>query len=322
MRLGIVIVSYRVRELLRRCLDSVLAELARSPGLTAEVVVVDNASEDGSAEMVAAAFPQVRLMASATNRGFAGGNNLALRAWGFGQTPPPPTMPEAVLLLNPDTEVQPGALTAMTDFLADHPTAGGCGARLFYGDGSFQHSAFRFPGLMQLWLDLFPPRGRWAGRLLDSRLNGRYPRRWYESGRPFRVDFVLGAALLVRAAAVAAVGLLDEGYFMYAEEMDWCRRLTAAGWPLYCVPTAHIIHHEGRSARQARPAMTVALWRSRLRYYDRYYPAWKRRAARALVGLGMRAQIRRAQRDHAAGRLTASACEMEITTCRQILALL
>lgn len=322
MRLGIVIVSYRVRELLRGCLNAVLADLARTPELTAEVVVVDNASDDGSAEMVAATFPQVRLIASPTNRGFAGGNNLALRAWGCEHTPLPPTAPEAVLLLNPDTEVQPGALKAMTDFLAGHPTAGGCGARLFYGDGSFQHSAFRFPGLIQLWLDLFPPRGRWAGRLLDSRLNGRYPRRWYEGDRPFRVDFVLGAALMVRTAAVAAVGLLDEGYFMYAEEMDWCRRLTAAGWPLYCVPTARIIHHEGRSTRQARPAMTVALWRSRLRYYDRYYPAWKRRAARGLIGLGMRAQARRAQREHVAGRLSASAYQAQIETCRQVLALL
>ena len=260
MKLGIIIVSYNVRDLLRRCLTALSDDLARSPTLQATIVVVDNASGDGSAAMVAQEFPAVELIASAENLGFAGGNNRGLRALGFGLTPPPPTRPDAVLLLNPDTETHPGAIAALADFLAAHPGAGGCGARLNYGDGSFQHSAFRFPGLTQLFLDLFPIHPR----LLDSPLNGRYPRRLYDSDHPFPIDFALGAALMIRAEAIAAVGLLDEGYFMYAEEMDWQRRIQAAGWPLYCVPTARITHHEGQSARQFRGSMTIALWRSRL----------------------------------------------------------
>ncbi|RME43951.1 MAG: glycosyltransferase family 2 protein [Chloroflexi bacterium] len=317
MRLGIVIVSYHVRELLRGCLESVYADLNRSPGLQATVVVVDNASTDGSAEMVASEFPWVTLHASRENLGFARGNNLALRSLGFdsaAHTHPP----DAVLLLNPDTEVQPGALAVMSDFLAGNPHAGGCGARLNYGDGSFQHSAFRFPGLMQLFLDLFPLHPR----LLETRLNGRYPRRLYEGREPFAVDFVLGAALMVRAQAIQQVGLLDEGYFMYAEEMDWCHRLHDAGWPLYLVPTARITHYEGRSARQFRSAMTVALWRSRLRYYNKYYPRWKRQAARELLHWGMRVKIMRARKHHRRGLLSGPALEEEVRAYRQVLALL
>lgn len=288
MRLGIVIVSYQVRQLLRACLHSLYADLERSPQLAARVVVVDNASSDGSAAMVSAEFPAVELIASAENLGFAGGNNRGLRRLGFGEEGQAAGRPEAVLLLNPDTELHAGALRTLATFLAAHPGAGGCCPRLQYGDGSFQHSAFHFPGLVQLALDLFPPRHPRLQRLLHSPLNGRYPRRLYEGREPFPVDFALGAALMVRAEAIAAAGLLDEGYFMYAEEMDWQRRIQAAGWPLYCVPAARVTHHEGQSAGQFRRAMTVALWRSRLRYYDKYYPAWKRWLAHRLIALAMR----------------------------------
>ena len=140
----------------------------------------------------------------------------------------------------------------MAHFLLAHPEVGGVGAQLRYPDGRFQHGAFRFPGLLQLWFDLFPPRPR---RLLDSRLNGRYPRAVYEGGRPFPIDFALGAALMVRGAAIAAAGLLDEGYFMYAEEVDWCWRIRRAGWPFYCVPSAVVIHHGGASTRQFQVAV-------------------------------------------------------------------
>ena len=150
------------------------------------------------------------------------------------------------------------AIGQMTHFLLAHPEVGGVGAQLRYPDGRFQHGAFRFPGLFQLWFDLFPPRPR---RLLDSRLNGRYPRAAYEGGRPFPIDFALGAALMVRGAAIAAAGLLDEGYFMYAEEVDWCWRMRRAGWPFYCVPSAVVIHHGGASTRQFRSQSFVNLWR-------------------------------------------------------------
>ncbi len=299
MHLGIIIVSYNVHDLLRQCLFSVFADLERSPGLSATVVVVDNASSDHSASMVAATFPRVRLIASDENLGFAAGNNRGLQALGLGPAAASRgERPDAVLLLNPDTEVQPGALAAMAGFLDRTPRAGGCGARLNYGDGSFQHSAFRFPGLIQLLLDLFPPRFPGAHRLLSSPLNGRYPRVLYDGDQPFAIDFALGAALMVRSEVIDAVGLLDEGYFMYGEEMDWCKRIQAAGWPFYCVPTARITHYEGRSARQFRSKMLVALWRSRLRYYTKFYPRWQRMLAHRLIAAGMARQRRQALAAH------------------------
>lgn len=318
MHLGIVIVSYNVRDLLRACLASVYADLDRSPHLSADVLVVDNASADGSAGMVAAEFPQAGIIASERNLGFAGGNNLGLLRLGLSGETQPRGAAEAVLLLNPDTEVQPGALAAMAGFLAAEAGAGGCGARLNYGDGSFQHSAFRFPGLAQLYLDLFPTHPR----LLDSRLNGRFPRRLYEGERPFAVDFVLGAALMVRGQAIAAAGLLDEGFFIYAEEMDWQFRLRAAGWPIYCVPAARITHHEGRSTRQFRGPMTVALWRSRLRYYDKHYRPWKRAVARRLIRRGMAAQSRAASAAHHSGQIDAAELQARLDAYRQVVALL
>lgn len=325
MDLAIIIVSYNVRDMLRDCLISVEQSLAASPHLRGEAWVVDNASADGSAAMVHSEFPRVRLVASAENLGFAGGNNLALRFLGLGaetraakpeevtqRTLPPAeeraalsgyasrrtddVPPRYILLLNPDTIVQGNALARMVAFLDETPQAGGCGAQLAYPDGRFQHGAFRFPSLAQIAFDLFPPPGRLNQPLLDSRLNGRYSRRRYQADRPFPVDFVLGAALMVRTAAIQQIGLLDEGYFMYCEEMDWQRRLTAAGWTIFCVPTAHVVHVGGASASQFRGPMLVALWRSRLRYFRRYHSPTFNRLAGWLIRLGMRAEARRARR--------------------------
>lgn len=325
MDLAIIIVSYNVRDLLRNCLTSVEQSLVASPHLRSAVWVVDNASADGSAAMVQTEFPRVRLIASAENLGFAGGNNLALRLMGLAaetraaqpeevtrRTPQPANEhaplfqhaspvaddvpPRYILLLNPDTVVQGDALARMVAFLDDTPHAGGCGAQLVYPDGHFQHGAFRFPSLAQIAFDLFPPPGRLNQPLLNSRLNGRYSRRQYQAGRPFPVDFVLGAALMVRTAAIQQIGLLDEGYFMYCEEMDWQRRLTAAGWAIFCVPTAHVVHVGGASASQFRGPMLVALWRSRLRYFQLYHSPTFNRQAGWLIRLGMRAEARRARR--------------------------
>ncbi len=318
MKLGVVIVSYNVRELLRACLQSVYDDAARTPGLHIEIVVVDNASADGSAAMVAQEFPRVRLVASDENLGFARGNNVGLRLLGFGASAEE-EKPDAALLLNPDTELHPHALATLTGFLQEHPQVGGCCPRLNYGDGGFQHSAFHFPGLVQLFLDLHP-----IPRLMQSRLNGRYSRRLYDSGRPFPIDFALGAALMVRARAIADAGLLDENYFMYAEEMDWQKRIQQAGWPIYCVPAAGVTHYEGQSARQFRGAMTVALWRSRLRYYDKHHPPWKRRLQRKLIARAMRGRMMRAQAALAAANNAAEAKDWQeqVEAYTRILALL
>ena len=308
-RLGIVTVSYNVRDLLRRCLASVQESLARTP-VDAEVVVVDNASSDGSAAMVEREFSWVRLLANRRNAGFATANNLGLRALGF----PGDGAPSYAMLLNPDTVVHGGALAELVAFMDRTPRAGACGPRLVYGDGSFQHSAFRFPTVAMAFLDFFVPHHR----LLDSRLNGRYPRRLYQRGVPFAVDHPLGAALVVRREAAAEVGLLDEQFFMYCEEIDWCRRLKAGGWGIYCVPQAEIVHLGGQSTQQFRADMFVALWRSRYQLFAKHNSRLYRRAVRAVVEAGLareearvRQQVRRGVLDvGAANRMLAAYAEV------------
>ncbi len=282
--LAVVMVTWNVRDWALRSLRSLFAALERS-ALSVEVWVVDNASADGTPEAIRSAFPQVRLQVNETNRGFAAANNQALRAMGF---PDRPSAPRYVWLLNPDTDVQGDAPARLIRFMESTPRAGVCGPRLVGPDGGFQHSAFEFPGLAQLFLDLFPLHPR----LLETRLNGRYPRAWYARGRPFRVGHPLGAAMMVRGEAIRSVGLLDEGYWMYAEEVDWCWRMARAGWERYCVPEAVVVHAGGESARQARPEMIRALWASRLRLYRRHYPRWKFQLACGLVALGAGARAR------------------------------
>jgi GT2 family glycosyltransferase len=293
--LAIVIVNWNVREMLAGCLRSVRADLTTS-GLTAEIRVVDNASTDGSVEMLRRDFPDIELIASDKNLGFAAGNNAALRAMSF-DTPPAEAarLPAAVLLLNPDTEIHPGALRTLTDFFDNTPEAGVAGARLLYGDGSFQHSAFDFPGLWQLAIELLPV----PGRLVESRLNGRHSRSLYEQGQPFRVGHPLGAAMGARAEAISQVGLLDEGFHMYAEEVDWCRRIVAAGWAAYCVPAATITHYGGQSTTQVESDSFVNLWTSRRRFYGKHYRPLKVWLAAQIVRLGM---ARKAAQDRAAVR--------------------
>jgi hypothetical protein len=302
-----------VRDLLRSCLRSLFEDLDRS-GLEAQVWVVDNGSTDGTPEMVAQTFPTTHLLVSHENLGFAAGNNLALRAiltqHATRNTP-------TIWLLNPDTEVQPGATAALLAALEANPQAGVAGAKLLYADGALQQGAFRFPGLIQLAFDLFylPP------RLYDSPLNGRYPRHLYEGESPFPVDHPLGAAMMVRAETIADVGLLDEGFWMYCEEIDWCWRMRKAGWRALCVPAAQVVHHAGRSTEQVRAAAFVALWRSRLRLYDRHYAPLKRHLARRLVRLGMYWKIHQARMACRRGQINAAELAAHLEPYQTVLSL-
>jgi N-acetylglucosaminyl-diphospho-decaprenol L-rhamnosyltransferase len=315
--LAVVVVSWNVRHLLVECVSSVRAAMATA-GLAGEIWVVDNASRDGSGEAIRERFgaaPELRLVASATNLFFGGGQNLALRLMGFpgaalsaageaaakearralrmdGETR---AQPRYVLVLNPDTLVRPDAVGHLVGFMEAHPQAGVCGPRLVYGDGRFQHAAYRFPSLSQCILDFWPI--NW--RLTDSGLNGRYPRRLYESGQPFEIDHPLGAAMLFRRETIEETRGFDLDYRMYVEEIDWCMRVKRAGWSVYCVPSAEIVHYEGQSTRQVRPEMVVALWRSRFLLFDRFYSRVFRWAVRLVVRAGMRARIKRALEEQA-----------------------
>jgi GT2 family glycosyltransferase len=211
-------------------------------------------------------FPQVTLVANPDNRGFGAACNQGLRC----------TRGRYVLFLNPDAEVHGESLAALVRFLDVRPRAAVAGGRLRYADGAFQHSAFRFPTLAQIFLEAFPL--NW--RLQESRLNGRYPREW--DGAAFPIDFPLGAFFAVRRAAADAVGLFDEGYFMYVEEVDWCYRFKRAGWEVWHCPDALAVHHGGRSTGQRPAAMRDALRRSRWRFYRKYRSPAFRLAARAI----------------------------------------
>ncbi|MBI2861924.1 MAG: glycosyltransferase family 2 protein, partial [Chloroflexi bacterium] len=241
---SVIVVSFNTQERLRECLRSVLAQQdVPAP----QVIVVDNASMDGSADMVRDEYPQVELIANQRNLGFAAGNNQALQH----------CHGHYILLLNPDTVLLEGSLAAMVSFLGDHPDAGVVGAKLLNPDGALQPSCFRFPTLAMLLLDFFPIHSR----LLNSRLNGRYPAELYDT--IFTIDHPLGACMMVRREAIDQVGPLDEGFFMYCEEVDWCFRMRKAGWRNYFLPTAQAIHFGGESTKQRRNEMFVELHRSR-----------------------------------------------------------
>ena len=269
--LSVVIVSYNTVALLARCVRSVLADVP--PGT--EVYIVDNASRDGSADMVRRAFPAVRIIANNDNNGFAAATNQALRQ----------ARGRYVMLLNPDAELRRGALPRVVDFLDARPAVGVAGARLIYQDGRFQHSAFRFPSLPMAFLEFFPINHR----LTNSRVNGRFPTADYH--RVFAIDHPLGACMTVRRAALPEVGLLDESFFLYCEEVDWCWRFKQAGWHVVHCPEVLAIHHEGQSTRQRRGEMLVQLYRSRYRLYAKHRPDWQQWVLRWLVRLGAASKV-------------------------------
>jgi hypothetical protein len=263
----VVVVNYRTADLTIDALKSLAGEAGALPGLRVEVV--ENASGDDSACRIAAAIkgngwaPWVSLRLLGDNGGFAAGNNAALRPALESADPP-----EYLLLLNPDTVVRAGAVSALVAFLQGRPEIGIVGSRLEGPDGTAQRSAFRFHSILgELENGLrFGP----ASRLL---------RRWIVAppvpSSPCRVDWVSGACMLVRRSVFEAIGLLDEGYFLYFEEADFCRRAHRAGWSCWYLPTARVVHLVGQSSGINRPATPRArrpgYWfESRRRYFRRF----------------------------------------------------
>jgi GT2 family glycosyltransferase len=271
----VVIVNYNAGALLDACLGSV----RRFAGdLALELVVVDNASSDGSAQALAGR-PDVRLIRNPGNRGFAGAVNQGLAA----------SRGRHVLLLNPDAELVAPVCQALLAFLDAHPAAGIVGPRLLNPDRSLQPSAYRFPTLFQAAGTLFRLR-----RLVPTRLLRATAGRWL--GQAFgqldphrtarRVDYVTGACCLVRRAVVERIGELDERFFMYFEEQDFCLRARQAGWETWFDPAAEVVHHIGGSSR-GDPAITVVeRMRSMRRFYDKHYRPGYRLALRGLLLVG------------------------------------
>lgn len=253
MRLSIIIVSWNTRDLLLQCLKSVAADVETLPYSDVEILVVDNASTDGTVEAVRQHFPQVHIIKNGHNVGFAQANNQAI-----GQS-----QGCYVLLLNPDTEVRPGALKTLFDFMEAEPQIGLVGAQLLNANGSLQTSCYPAPTLLRELWRLFH---------LDSlRPYGTYRMEDWNRLQPRKVEALLGACLFIRRQVLDKVGLLDEGYFMYSEEIDLCYRVAQAGWPIYWVPQAKIVHYGGQSTQQVPTKMFLHLYGSKLRYFRKHY---------------------------------------------------
>jgi N-acetylglucosaminyl-diphospho-decaprenol L-rhamnosyltransferase len=264
--LSILIVSWNVADLLATCLESILAgslgvvgpgqdALQDATGLVAEIIVVESGSQDHSREVLAR-FPQVRVLAQAENIGFTRGNNLALAE----------ARGRHVLLLNPDTEVIGDALVQMVAYLDAHPEVGIVGPHTLNTDGTIQSTRRRFPTLAtalfeSTWFQRFAPPG--------------VLRRYYVSDAPddavLDVGWVQGSALMARREVYTRIGGLDEGYIMFSEEMDWCRRAQDAGWRVVYLGTARIVHHGGKSTDQVVAKRHIYFQQSKVRYFRKFH---------------------------------------------------
>lgn len=253
--LSIIIVSWNVADLLCACLDS----LHRGAHPSMEIIVVDSASSDGTPALVRARYPDVRLLAQAENVGFSRGNNIGLGA-AHGRW---------LLLLNPDTEVSGDALMQMTAYLDAHPEIGIIGPHTLNPDGSHQSTRRRFPTLAvgvfeSTWLQAYAPKA-----VLD-----RYYAHDLADDGTAEVDWVQGSALMMRREVYAQIGGLDEGYVMYSEELDLCRRAKDAGWRVVYLGSAKIMHHGGKSSEQAVARRHIHFQQSKLRYFRKYHGAF------------------------------------------------
>ncbi|MDX2163276.1 MAG: glycosyltransferase family 2 protein [bacterium] len=263
--LAIVILNWNTRDLLRKCLQTVFASQG---DFSFTVLVVDNASSDGSADMVAAEFPAVRLIRNADNIGYPAGNNVGLAALGYrGQGDVDADAPRYALLLNPDTEVPPDGLVAMLTWMDSRPDIGAAGPKLVLPDGSLDKacrrgfptplaSIYHYAGLSKL----FPNSPRFA----------RYNMTYLDPDQEAEVDSVVGAYMQVRRDVIARVGLLDETFFMYGEDLDWAFRIKEAGWKIVYHPQVVVQHVKRAASRQSQRAK-YEFFRAMLIFYRKHY---------------------------------------------------
>jgi GT2 family glycosyltransferase len=264
--LSVVVVNWNAGPLLRSCLESVRDE---SASVRLEVLVVDNASTDGSVGLIEALFPEVRLIANAENLGFAAANNQAVRQ----------ASGRYILLLNPDTRLQPGALRTMVEYMDEHRTVGVLACQLLNADGSVQISCSRFPTLGTVAMDCLGLSRLFPGTRLFAGLKMTY---WDHSDER-DVDQPSGACLLIRREVWNEIGSLDERFFMYFEEVDFCYRAKKAGWGIRFTPAAQVVHYGGESTRQNLDVRIVSLRKSLLRFFRKHYPGWRLAVLRLLL---------------------------------------
>jgi len=293
---SVIIVSFNTREVLRQCLESVV-DNAR--GLEAEILVVDNASSDGSPEMVEQDFPQARLIRSAVNLGFGAANNLAMAQARGGY----------IVLLNSDAFFAPGALALAIRHMDENPSCGLGGCRLIGRDGSSQPSSRCFHSVLG---DAIVLSGL-AARFPKSKLFGRFDRTWADQTKPAQVDWVPGAFTILRPSALRRIGYFDPAFFLYYEEVDLCRRFKQAGIAVWYWPDIEVVHIGGESSRQltsldfSSRAAQIVLWRMRstLLYYRKHHGARVHlaRAMEQLLYLGIILRNRWSRKPHSAERV-------------------
>ena len=266
MDVSIIIINWNTKQLLRDCLTSVYERVG---DVDYEIIVVDNASTDGSAEMVKSDFRQVILIENTGNRGFAAANNQGMAI----------AKGRYVLLLNSDTVVLDNAIANTVRFADENPQAAVTGCRVLNPDRTVQPTCFMFPSLLNMFLSstyfykLFP----------KSRFFGRENMTWWDANEVYEVDIVKGCFMLVRREAIEQVGVMDEQFFMFGEETDWCYRFKKNGWKVIFAPVGEIIHYGGQSTMQMPMTMTVQLRLSILKFIRKHYGWSSHVIARFLV---------------------------------------
>lgn len=254
MQLTVVIVSWNTCALLAACLKSLREELQ---GISAEVFVVDNNSADGSAQMVRDEHPWVTLIANDSNRGFAAANNQVFTI----------AQGEKVLLLNPDTEIKPGAIRTLMDWLDRRPDIAVIAPQLLNTDGSIQRSCRQFPTFLAMFYELLGMSKLFPN---DPRF-GQYKMLDFDHKHAREVDQPEGACLMMRKSLLDEVGTLDEGYFMLFEEVDWCYRIKESGKHIWFTPDAQVTHHYGQSIKQVKARMILSSHRGLIRFWRKHY---------------------------------------------------
>jgi GT2 family glycosyltransferase len=267
MTLSIVIVNYNTERLLQGCLESVYAGANGTP---LDIWVVDNHSRDESVAMVKSRFPRVRVLENDSNLGFSRANNLVVSQ----------SRSDYILLLNPDTVILGDAIERMVKFMDAHPEAGIAGCKVLNRDGTLQLACrrsiptpevafYRLTGLSKL----FP----------QSRVMAKYNMTYESPDRTHEVDAVSGAFLMIRRQVVEKIGLLDERFFMYGEELDWCLRAKRAGWAVMYYPEAQIIHYKGESTRYNSRRAALEFYRAMYLFHKKHFAADYSRATNALI---------------------------------------
>jgi N-acetylglucosaminyl-diphospho-decaprenol L-rhamnosyltransferase len=271
--LSIVIVSWNVADLLAACLTSVYAGLG---DLRVEVIVVDSASMDQTVVLLRERFPQVTLLTQAENIGYTRANNLGLaQAQG-----------RHLLMLNPDTEIMGDALKQMVAYLDANPMVGIVGPYTHNSDGSYQSTRRRFPTLATAFFE-----STWLQALAPKSMLDRFYVNDALPDQTLDVDWVQGSALMARREVYAQIGGLDEGYIMYSEELDWCKRARDMGWRVVFLAEAHIVHHGGKSTDQVVGRRHILFQQSKLRYFRKYHGIVIAQTLRVFLLLNYAAQL-------------------------------